>query len=80
VVYLEIRNQKKFLLGLIIMILGSFVIVLDYPQVQYFYYLENNTSQILEKDRIEIYQKILIKFNWNNTFGVRNFFNFNINF
>jgi len=61
------------------MILGSFVIVLDYPQVQYFYYLENNT-QILEKDRIEIYQKILIKFNWNNTFGVRNFFNFNINF
>ena len=45
------------------MILGSFVIVLDYPQVQYFYYLENNTSQILEKDRIEIYQKILIKFN-----------------
>jgi hypothetical protein len=62
------------------MILGSFVIVLDYPQVQYFYYLENNTSQILEKDRIEIYQKILIKFNWNNTFGVRNFFNFNINF
>jgi len=63
VVYLEIRNQKKFLLGLIIMILGSFVIVLDYPQVQYFYYLENNTSQTLEKDRIEIYQKILIKFN-----------------
>jgi hypothetical protein len=62
------------------MILGSFVIVLDYPQVQYFYYLENNTSQTLEKDRIEIYQKILIKFNWNNTFGVRNFFNFNINF
>jgi len=59
---LEIRNQKKFLVGLIIMILGSFVIVFDYPQVQYFYYLENNTSQILEKDRKEIYQKILIEF------------------
>ena len=44
------------------MILGSFVIVFDYPQVQYFYYLENNTSQILEKDRKEIYQKILIEF------------------
>ena len=59
---MEIRNQKKFLVGLIIMILGSFVIVFDYPQVQYFYYLENNTSQILEKDRKEIYQKILIEF------------------
>ena len=44
------------------MILGSFVIVFDYPQVQYFYYLENNTSQILEKDRKEIYQKILVEF------------------
>jgi len=59
---LEIRNQRKFLVGLIILILGSFVIVFDYPQVQYFYYLENNISQILEKDEKEIYQKILIEF------------------
>ena len=59
---LEIRNQRKFLVGLVILILGSFVIVFDYPQIQYFYYLENDISQILEKSEKEIYQKILIEF------------------
>ena len=59
---MEIRNQRKFLVGLVILILGSFVIVFDYPQIQYFYYLENDISQILEKSEKEIYQKILIEF------------------
>jgi len=37
---LEIRNQKKFLVGLVIMILGTFIIVYDYPQIEYFNNLE----------------------------------------
>ena len=59
---MEIRNQKKFLVGLIILILGAFIIVFDYPQIEYFNYLENNTSQIFETDKKEIYQKILVEF------------------
>ena len=60
--YLEIRNQRKFLMGLIIMILGSFIIVFDYPQIEYFHYLENETYQILDNNKNEIYQKILVEF------------------
>ena len=60
--FLEIRNQRKFLVGLIILILGSFVIVFDYPQIEYLNYLENDNSITLEKDKKEIYQKILIEF------------------
>ena len=60
--YLEIRNQRKFLMGLVIMILGSFIIVFDYPQIEYFHYLENETYQILDNDKNEIYQKILVEF------------------
>ena len=59
---MEIRNQKKFLIGLIIMILGTFIIVYDYPQIEYFNDLEKETFQILENDKREIYQKILIEF------------------
>ena len=44
------------------MILGAFIIVFDYPQIEYFNYLENNTSQIFETDKKEIYQKILLEF------------------
>ena len=44
------------------MILGTFIIVYDYPQIEYFNDLEKETFQILEKDKREIYQKILIEF------------------
>jgi hypothetical protein len=59
---LEIRNQRKFLLGLIILILGSFVIVFDYPQIQYFDNLENENYVTLETEQKEIFQKILVEF------------------
>tara|TARA_B110000014_G_C19551201_1_gene294616 strand:- start:154 stop:414 length:261 start_codon:yes stop_codon:yes gene_type:complete len=59
---LEIRNQKKFLVGLIVMILGAFIIIFDYPQIEYFNYLENDVGQVLENDKKEIYQKILVEF------------------
>ena len=59
---MEIRNQKKFLVGLVIMILGTFIIVYDYPQIKYFNNLEKENFQILENDKKEIFQKIFIEF------------------
>jgi hypothetical protein len=55
------------------MILGTFIIVYDYPQIEYFNDLEKQTFtkwnsndfvelQILENGKREIYQKILIEF------------------
>ena len=44
------------------MILGVFIIVFDYPQIEYFNYLENDIYQILENNKKEIYQKILVEF------------------
>ena len=44
------------------MILGSFIIIFDYPQIEYFNYLENEIFQTLENDKKEIYQKILVEF------------------
>ena len=44
------------------MILGSFIIIFDYPQIEYFNYLENEIFQTLENNKKEIYQKILVEF------------------
>ena len=44
------------------MILGTFIIVYDYPQIEYFNDLEKETFQILENNKKEIYQKIFIEF------------------
>ena len=60
--FLEIRNQRKFLVGLIILFLGSFVIVFDYPQIQYLNNLENENYVTLETEQKEIFQKILVEF------------------
>ena len=49
-------------MGLIILILGSFVIVFDYPQIEYFNNLESDNSITLEIEQKEIFQKILIEF------------------
>lgn len=49
-------------MGLIILILGSFVIVFDYPQIEYFNYLENDNYITLETEQKEIFQKILVEF------------------
>ena len=49
-------------MGLIILILGSFVIVFDYPQIQYFNNLENENYATLETEQKEIFQKILVEF------------------
>ena len=59
---MEIRNQKKFLVGVVIIILGTFIIIYDYPQIEYFNNLEKETFQILENNKKEIYQKIFIEF------------------
>ena len=44
------------------MILGTFIIVYDYPQIKYFNNLEKENFQILENDKKEIFQKIFIEF------------------
>ena len=49
-------------MGLIILILGSFVIVFDYPQIQYFNNLENENRITLEIEQKVIFQKIMVEF------------------
>ena len=49
-------------MGLIILILGSFVIVFDYPQIEYFNNLENDNYITIENDQKEIFQKIMVEF------------------
>jgi len=44
------------------LILGSFVIVFDYPQIQYLNNLENENYVTLETEQKEIFQKILVEF------------------
>jgi hypothetical protein len=57
---LEIKNVSLFFIGLIVLIIGIFIVIFDYPQIQYF---ENLQSEIyLDEESKNIHQRLQIEF------------------
>lgn len=59
---LEIKNVGWFFIGLIILIIGIFIVVFDYPQIQYFDNLKEETYYLLEEEEKDIHQRLKIEF------------------
>lgn len=59
---LEIKNVGGFFIGLIILIVGIFIVVFDYPQIQYFDNLKEETYYLLEDEEKDIHQRLKIEF------------------
>lgn len=58
---LEINNSQLFLVGLIILITGSFVVIFDYPQIQYFEQMPSGSYYLLDSEKKNIHQRLLIE-------------------
>ena len=57
---MEIKNVGLFFIGLIILIIGIFIVIFDYPQIQYF---ENLQSEVyLDEESKNIHQRLQIEF------------------
>ena len=59
---MEINNLSLFFVGMIMIILGTLIVMFDYPQIQY---LENVTTEsrlILEETDKDLYQRLKIEF------------------
>ena len=59
---LNIRNLTWFFIGMILLILGSFIIVFDYPQIQYFENMDREMYATLESEQKEIHTRLKIEF------------------
>jgi len=59
---MEIKNVTLFLVGIILLVLGTLIIIFDYPQIEYFEKIdfESNNSLLVE-DR-EIHQRLILEF------------------
>ncbi len=59
---MEIKNVTLFLVGIIVLVLGTLIIIFDYPQIEYF---ENIDFELyyspLDKEK-EIHQRLVIEF------------------
>ena len=58
----EIRNVGGFFVGIIILIVGIFIVIFDYPQIQYFENLESESYYLLEEEQKNIYERLKIEF------------------
>ena len=59
---LNIQNPTWFFIGIILLILGSFIVIFDYPQIQYFDKIESEIYVTLESEQKEIHNRLKIEF------------------
>ena len=59
---LNIQNPTWFFIGIILLILGSFVTIFDYPQIQYFENMNSEMYATLESEQKEIHNRLIIEF------------------
>lgn len=59
---LKIQNPTWFFIGVILLILGTFIVVFDYPQIQYFDNMDTELYATLESEQKEIHNRLKIEF------------------
>ena len=59
---LNIQNPTWFFIGIILLILGSFVAIFDYPQIQYFENMGSEMYAALQSEQKEIHNRLIIEF------------------
>ena len=59
---MKIKQVNFFLLGLIILIVGVFIVVFDYTQIQYFDQMDPESYFLLDEEQKNIHQRLQIEF------------------
>jgi uncharacterized membrane protein len=59
---LKIKNIGLFFIGLILLIVGIFIVIFDYPQIQFFDNLDEQSYYFLDEEKKEIHQRLKIEF------------------
>jgi hypothetical protein len=59
---LEIKNIEWFFISLIILIVGTFIVIFDYPQIQFFDNLDDQSYYFLDEEKKNIHQRLKIEF------------------
>tara|TARA_B100000029_G_scaffold456854_1_gene485177 strand:- start:106 stop:384 length:279 start_codon:yes stop_codon:yes gene_type:complete len=59
---IHIQNPIWFFIGVVLLILGSFIIIFDYPQIRYFENIGQEMFATLEFEQKELYNRLKIEF------------------
>ena len=58
---MEIKNQTLFFVGIIVLILGTLIIIFDYPQLQVLDNLDSESYYMLDEEKKNIHQRMKIE-------------------
>ncbi|MEK9682455.1 MAG: hypothetical protein VW081_06170 [Nitrosopumilus sp.] len=58
---MEIKNQTLFFVGIIVLILGTLIIIFDYPQLQILDNLDSESYYMLDEEKKNIHQRMKIE-------------------
>ncbi len=58
---MNIINHTWFFIGIILLILGSFITIFDYPQIQYFENMDSQMYASLDSEKRDIHQRLQIE-------------------
>jgi hypothetical protein len=59
---MEIKNASLFLGGIILLVLGTLIIIFDYPQIEYFEKIDFESYSSLLVEEKEIHQRLIMEF------------------
>jgi len=59
---MEIKNVTLFFIGITVLILGIFIIIFDYPQIQFFENMNLESYFLLDEEKKNIHQRLIIEF------------------
>ncbi len=59
---MEIKNVTLFLVGIILLVLGTLIIIFDYPQLEYFENINFESYNSLLVEEKEFHQRLVIEF------------------
>lgn len=58
---MEIKNQTLFFVGIIVLILGTLIIIFDYPQLQILDNLDSESYYMLDEEKKNIHQRMKVE-------------------
>lgn len=59
---MRIKNQTLFFSGIIVLILGTSIIIFDYPQIQFLEDMDSESYYLLDEEKKGIHQRMIIEF------------------
>ncbi|MDH3279253.1 MAG: hypothetical protein OEL84_08965 [Nitrosopumilus sp.] len=59
---MEIKNTGIFFIGVIVLVLGSLIIVFDYPQIEFFENMDTESYHLMNVEKKDLHQRLVFEF------------------